>query len=52
MAQSSLAFTGPLLTGVAMLAAIAPALAEIARAGDCLAAGRNADRATQSRARR
>jgi hypothetical protein len=28
MAQSSLAFTGPLLTGVAMLAAVAPALAE------------------------
>ena len=28
MAQSSLAFTGLLLTGVAMLAAVAPALAE------------------------
>jgi len=28
MAQSSLAFTGRLLTGVAMLAAVAPALAE------------------------
>ena len=51
MAQSSLAFTGRLLTGVVMLAATAPAFAE-SPAPEILAAARDADRATQSRARR